>query len=47
MNGSYCDKIPENLIKFVTECIFVGDTIKEKSGKQTIAFFAVTWFTIC
>ena len=47
MNGSYCDKIPENLIKFVTEFIFVGDTIKEKSGKQTVAFLAVTWFTIC
>ena len=47
MNGSYCAKISENLIKFVTEGIFVGDTIKEKSGKQTVAFLAATWFTIC
>ena len=47
MNGSDCDKISENLTKFVTECIFVGDTIKEKSSKQTTAFLAVNWFTIC
>ena len=30
MNKSYCDKISENLTKFVTECICVGDTIKQR-----------------
>ena len=47
MNKSYCDEISENLTKFVTEGTFVGYTIKERRGKQTIAFLAVTWFTIC
>ena len=46
MNKSYCDEIPEDLTKFVTECIFVGYTIKEGRGKQTIAFLIVSWFTI-
>ena len=36
-----------NLTKFVTEFIFVGYTIKSRIGKQTVAFPAVTWFTIC
>ena len=45
---SYCGEISENITKFVTECIFVGDTIKkERRGKQTIAFLAVSWFTVC
>ena len=47
MNKSYCDKVSENLTAYVTECIFVGYTIRERRGKQTIAFLAVTWFTIC
>ena len=47
MNKSYFDKISENITKFVTECDFVGDAIKEESGKQTMAFLAGTWFTIC
>ena len=47
MNKSYCDEISENLTEFVTEGTFVGYTIKERRGKQTIAFLAVTLFTIC
>ena len=47
MNKSYCGEISENITKFVTECIFLGDTVKEKRGKQAIAFPAVTWFTLC
>ena len=46
MNKSYCGKISENLTTFVTECIFVGYTMREQKGKQTIAFLAVTWCTI-
>ena len=47
MNKSYCDAISENLTKFVSKCIFVGYAIKERKGKQTIAFLAVTWLIIC
>ena len=47
MNKSYCGEISENITRFVTECIFVGDTTKERKGKQTIAFLAVTCITIC
>ena len=46
MNKSYCDEFSENLTTFVTKCISVGCTIKEKIGKQAITFLAVTWFTI-
>ena len=46
MNKSYCDKISENLTTFVTECIFVGYTMRERKGNQTIEFLTVTWFTI-
>ena len=47
MNKSYFGEISENITKFVAECIFVSDTIKEKRCKQAIAFLAVTWFTLC
>lgn len=40
MNKSCCDEISENL--FVTECIFVGYTIREIRGIQIMAFFEVT-----
>ena len=46
MNKSYCNEIRENLTTFVTECIFVSYKIRERRGKQTIAFLAVTWLTI-
>ena len=42
MNESYCDEVSENLTTFV----IVGNARRERS-KQRIAFFAVTWFTIC
>ena len=35
MNKSYCDEMWENLAPFLTECIFVGYTIRERRGKQT------------
>ena len=47
MNKSYCDEVLENLTAYVTECIFVGYVIKERRGKQTIAFLAATLITIC
>ena len=47
MNKSYCDEVSENLTPFITECIFVGFAIRERWGKQTIAFLSVTWFSIC
>ena len=47
MNKSYCDEVSENLTPFVTKCIFVGYAIRERRGKQTIAYLVVTWFTIC
>ena len=46
MSKSSCDEVSENLTTFATECIFVGHAIRERRGKQKIAF-AVTWFTIC
>ena len=46
MNKSYCNEIRENLTTFVTECIFVSYKIRERRGKQTIAFLAVTWLSI-
>ena len=45
MNKSYCDMY-QNVTKFVTECIFVGYTVRERKGKQTIAFLAVTWLLL-
>ena len=36
----------KNVTKFVTECIFVGYTVRERKGKQTIAFLAVTWLLL-
>ena len=47
MNKICCDKVSENLTTFVTECIFVGCTVKERRIKQAITFLAVIWFTIC
>ena len=44
MNTSYYDEVSENLTTFVTECIFVSYAIRERRGKQTIAFAAVTCF---
>ena len=41
MNKRYCDEILENVTTFVTECIFVGYAIRERRGKQTIAFLVV------
>ena len=41
MNKSHCDKISENLTTFVTECVLMGYTIREKRDKQTIAFLAL------
>ena len=38
MNKSYFSEISENVTIFVTESIFVEDTIKERRRKQTIAF---------
>ena len=46
MNKSYCDEVSENLTAFVTECIFVDYVVKERRGKQKVAFLAATWFTI-
>ena len=46
MNKTYCDEILKNLTISVTECIFVGYAIRRRS-KQTIAFLALTLFTIC
>ena len=46
MNKNYCNEISQSITKFVTEWIFVGDTIKERRGKQT-TFLTVTWFTVC
>ena len=37
MSKSCCDEKLENQTKLVTECIFVGYTIKEWRGKQTVA----------
>ena len=34
MNKSYCDEVSETLTTFVTECIFVGYTIRGRKGKQ-------------
>ena len=42
MSKSYCDEVLENLFTFVTVCIFVGYTIGERRGIQTIAFLSVT-----
>ena len=42
MNESYCDEVSENLMTFV----IVGNARRERS-KLKIAYFAVTWFTIC
>ena len=42
MNKIYCDEVSENLTTLVTWCIFVGYAIRERKGKQTIAFLAVT-----
>ena len=47
MNKSYCDEVSENVAAFVTECTFVGYAVREARGKETKAFLAVTWFTIC
>ena len=46
MNKAYCDEVLKNLTISVTECIFVGYAIWGRS-KQTIAFLALTLFTIC
>ena len=46
MNKSYCDEISENLYTFKTEFVFLGDTIRERRGQQTIALLAVTFFII-
>ena len=47
MNTSYCEKVSENLTAFVTESIFVVYVIRERQGKQTIAFLAVILFPLC
>ena len=47
MSKSYHEEVSENLTAYVTECVFVGYKIRDTKGKQTIAFRAITWFTIC
>ena len=47
MNKSYCHEVSENITTFVTECIFLEYTIRERRGKQTIAILSVSWITIC
>ena len=43
MNESYCNEVSENLTTLVT----MDNARKQRRCKQKVAFFAVTWFTIC